>query len=179
MAEFSKEYCELKDWGDFYDFSIMEEFEDLNEGEGIAMICEGFGCTHIINEDEVCYLLIDNKMVKLTELLNKMDVSEKYQQLKNFLSSPENKLIFKDGKPFSAGTFFSIEVDSTHKEYEFSTSVKVVGLNEAVEILSQLDMNKNSQEIEKDVLKKLNFAKINPDNEFYLIIKGNIDKSLK
>ena len=42
MAEFSKEYMDIFDNED-HDFSYIEYYNELSEGEYIAMICEGFG----------------------------------------------------------------------------------------------------------------------------------------
>ena len=43
MAEFSKQYCELHDMGFDGDFDVYGEFNKLEVGNYIPMICEGFG----------------------------------------------------------------------------------------------------------------------------------------
>lgn len=43
MAEFSKQYCELHDMGFDGDFDVYDEFNKLEVGGYIPMICEGFG----------------------------------------------------------------------------------------------------------------------------------------
>lgn len=44
MAEFSKQYLELKQWKDFpYDFDIEEEYNSLQKGSTRPIVCEGFG----------------------------------------------------------------------------------------------------------------------------------------
>ena len=43
MAEFSKQYCELHDMGFDGDFDVYDEFNKLEVGYHIPMICEGFG----------------------------------------------------------------------------------------------------------------------------------------
>lgn len=44
MAEFSKQYIEnyMPDFGG-WDFDIEEEFDKLQNGEFVSLICEGFG----------------------------------------------------------------------------------------------------------------------------------------
>lgn len=43
MAEFSKQYCEahLPEWP--WDFDLNEEFQKLEPGEYMPLICEGYG----------------------------------------------------------------------------------------------------------------------------------------
>jgi len=43
MAEFSKQYCELHDMGFDGDFDVYDEFNKLEVGGYIPMICEGLG----------------------------------------------------------------------------------------------------------------------------------------
>jgi hypothetical protein len=43
MADFSKQYCELHDMGFDGDFDVYEEFNKLEVGNFIPIICEGFG----------------------------------------------------------------------------------------------------------------------------------------
>lgn len=68
MAEFSKEWCEIE--GDMVspDFSVTEVFFKLKDGEYESIICEGFGFTHILNENGNCYVIIRGSKV-LFELL--------------------------------------------------------------------------------------------------------------
>lgn len=57
MAEFSKEYCQMKMPEFEGDFSIHEEFEKLHDGEYVSMICEGYGFIGIANDMGVCKLM--------------------------------------------------------------------------------------------------------------------------
>ncbi len=43
MAEFSKQYCKIKDMGFDGDFDVYEEWSKLKPGYSVAYICEGFG----------------------------------------------------------------------------------------------------------------------------------------
>jgi len=55
MADFSKEYG-----FDWHDFSIKEEFDKLEEGYGIGIICEGFGFIGIANFGNDCKVQMPN-----------------------------------------------------------------------------------------------------------------------
>lgn len=68
MAEYSKEWCELKDNGFTCDFSVLEEVAKLNDGDNINLICEGFGFTHIVNQDSECYVVVRNELVPFEKL---------------------------------------------------------------------------------------------------------------
>jgi len=43
MAEFSKQWCEANDPELNWDFDIEEEFDQLEPGEFVSLICEGYG----------------------------------------------------------------------------------------------------------------------------------------
>lgn len=47
MAEFSKQYCQIKDMGFDGDFDVYEEWSKLQPGYAVAYICEGFGFSMI------------------------------------------------------------------------------------------------------------------------------------
>ncbi len=74
MAEFSKEYIEKyhdpEDWG--FDFSIMDEFNELQEGHYIGIICEGYGFIGICKENGECKLIFGKgeevEYIKLDDL---------------------------------------------------------------------------------------------------------------
>jgi len=53
------------------DFSIHLEYKKLKEGEMKPVICEGFGFTAIIKEDNTCKLLFSNGEVKTYDELIK------------------------------------------------------------------------------------------------------------
>lgn len=53
MADFSLEYSKRHS-GDFNDFSIKEEFEKLQVGYYISIICEGYGLLAIANNEGKC-----------------------------------------------------------------------------------------------------------------------------
>lgn len=52
MAEFSKQYCDTHDMGFNGDFDILEEFNKLQPGYCVAMICEGYGFTNICKSED-------------------------------------------------------------------------------------------------------------------------------
>ena len=58
MAEFSKQYCETHDMGTKGDFDILEEWNKLQPGYCVALICEGYGFTNICKSEngEECLL---------------------------------------------------------------------------------------------------------------------------
>ena len=43
MADFSKQWCELNDPEMPHDFDLMKEYNKLQPGYSVSMICEGFG----------------------------------------------------------------------------------------------------------------------------------------
>lgn len=57
MAEFSKQYCEIKDPGFPWDFDIETEAETIPLGHYKPMICEGFGFTAISKEQDGTIML--------------------------------------------------------------------------------------------------------------------------
>lgn len=52
MSEYSKQYCEKYMAGHPHDFDLDEMYAQLQNGEQIPLICEGFGFTHISKTDE-------------------------------------------------------------------------------------------------------------------------------
>jgi len=52
MSEYSKQYCDRYDPGFPYDFDLDEMYAQLQPGENMPLICEGFGFTHIAKTDE-------------------------------------------------------------------------------------------------------------------------------
>jgi hypothetical protein len=69
MAEFSKEFLEKENWSMYPDFSIIEEFNKLQDGESAAFICEGFGFHLIKRHDDKCVLVFRDKEILLEKLL--------------------------------------------------------------------------------------------------------------
>jgi len=71
MSEYSKEYLESQGFFKGFDFSILEVFETLKEGEYLPIICEGFGCVGILNQEGVCHLIFQNpkRAIPLFEVL--------------------------------------------------------------------------------------------------------------
>jgi hypothetical protein len=65
MSEFSKEWCEENDPLMPYDFSIKEEFEKLEDGYFIYIICEGYGFVAINNDGGQCRLGYEDVMGNL------------------------------------------------------------------------------------------------------------------
>jgi hypothetical protein len=55
MADFSKEWCQRYDEGGMTgDFSVMEIFDKLEEGNYYPIICEGFGFVAVAKRDGIC-----------------------------------------------------------------------------------------------------------------------------
>jgi hypothetical protein len=52
MAEFSKQYCDIKNMGMKGDFDIYEEWSKLRPGYAVDYICEGFGFSMIGRREE-------------------------------------------------------------------------------------------------------------------------------
>ena len=57
MADFSKQWCEINDPDMPWDFDILEEAEKLQPGSYMYAICEGFGFTAIIKDENSDILL--------------------------------------------------------------------------------------------------------------------------
>ena len=71
MAEYSKEWVEKRGYEIGSDFSIASLFKKLEEGQYIDVICEGFGVTKIINDNNVCFLEVKGKVVSYEDLVGK------------------------------------------------------------------------------------------------------------
>lgn len=61
MAEFSKQYCELRDIDFPYDFDLLDEFNRCEDGYYVSCICEGFGSIGVMNDKGICKLAFSNK----------------------------------------------------------------------------------------------------------------------
>ena len=69
MAEYSKQYVEnyMPEWE--WDFDIEEEFDKLQPGEFVSVICEGFGfCGLQKNLDSSKYFLYRDKKGHVVEI---------------------------------------------------------------------------------------------------------------
>jgi len=89
MADFSKEYCENHNFGRPGDFSIIEEFNQLDEGHWTQIICEGYGFVGITKEDELCKLVykdFDNPESNLQTI--------EFEKIKNLQYEEIKKLVF-------------------------------------------------------------------------------------
>ena len=61
MAEFSKQYCELRDIDFPYDFDLLDEFNRCEDGYYVSCICEGFGSLAVMNDKGICKLAFSNE----------------------------------------------------------------------------------------------------------------------
>lgn len=52
MADFSKQWCEINDPEMNWDFDVVEEWEKLEPGFFLPIICEGFGFSGIARKEE-------------------------------------------------------------------------------------------------------------------------------
>lgn len=107
-----------------------------------------------------------------------MTTKEKIDKIKEFLHKPENQLIPYDNEnssrtSFSLGTFFDIEVSQNPTEIDFSISIKVNNELEAISILKELSINKQLEEIQSSIKQIVKSYNLNPEEQFYLTIKGN------
>ena len=69
MAEYSKQYVEnyMPEWT--WDFDIEQEFDKLQPGEFVSVICEGFGfCGLQKNLDRSRYFLYRDKVGSIVEI---------------------------------------------------------------------------------------------------------------
>ena len=70
MAEFSSEWLEREGFKDLPgDFSTVEEFTKLRDGERVDIICEGFGFNAILNRNNKCFVQFNEKEVLYSELI--------------------------------------------------------------------------------------------------------------
>jgi|GEM_PF-752894 len=82
MTVFSKEWVEQEDNGMVHKFSIKSTFNKLKTGESTSIICEGFGITKIINNDDVCFVEANGRVMSYEELTgNKMEKEDSYRPL--------------------------------------------------------------------------------------------------
>ena len=68
MAEFSKEYFLFQGEELEADFSIIEIYNSLNEGDFYPIICEGFGITAIGKKDGECMVRLNDKWIEFASL---------------------------------------------------------------------------------------------------------------
>ena len=63
MADFSKEWCKRYDEGGMNgDFSVMDIFNELEEGYYQPIICEGYGFVAIAKTDGICQVAYTTNM---------------------------------------------------------------------------------------------------------------------
>ena len=77
MSEFSYEFIKKMNWGDSFDFSITDIYNNLREGEAYNVICEGFGFTKIMKSNNQCLLWFPRKecYINFNDLLS-MDLND-------------------------------------------------------------------------------------------------------
>ncbi|MEM5567095.1 hypothetical protein WNY78_18380 [Psychroserpens sp. AS72] len=102
-----------------------------------------------------------------------MTTDEKIEKISDFLHEPNNKLIWNKDKFLSAGTFFDIQMSYNPMNIDFSFETEVNGIEETIDILKSITINREVESIKQDVETKLNEYNINPNQKFYLAIKGN------
>jgi len=71
MAEFSTQYCKIKDMGFDGDFDVYEEWSKLEPNSAIPYICEGFGFMGIGKEEgnDKVWVYLENKWVDFDDLV--------------------------------------------------------------------------------------------------------------
>ena len=60
MADFSKQYSEAVGLG-FFEFDLIEKFNECKDGYYVTCICEGFGSLAVMNEGGICKLALMDK----------------------------------------------------------------------------------------------------------------------
>ena len=60
MADFSKQYHDLG-LIDFYDFDLIDKFNECKSGYYLPVICEGFGSLAVMNDKGICKLAFSNE----------------------------------------------------------------------------------------------------------------------
>ena len=78
MAEFSKQYSEVKNLG-ISNFDIEEIFKDIKEGYYISQICEGCGSVGILNKGGQCHLIFMNDETESVTTKSLAEVIENYR----------------------------------------------------------------------------------------------------
>jgi hypothetical protein len=79
MADFSKQWCEINDPQLPHDFDIYDEFNKLNKGTYVTMICEGFGFLAIARDQKDVLLLampVNDGLVEWVTLDKLLDIGE-------------------------------------------------------------------------------------------------------
>ncbi len=107
-----------------------------------------------------------------------MTTEEKIEKISEFLHQPNNKLIWSKKETLQAGTFFDIGMSNSPMNIDFSFETLVDGIEETVAILKNITINRDLESIRNDVKSKLTKYNINPNQSFYLVIKGNIDERI-
>jgi len=104
-----------------------------------------------------------------------MNTQDKIEQIEEFLSRPENRLIHtnSNSNSFNLSTYFDVEVSSLLKAMDFSIQIEMENLNEAIVVMNAITINKNKDYIEKELLRHLNKSSIDTESRFFLIVKGN------
>jgi hypothetical protein len=71
MAEYSFEYCEQNEFLEPGDFSIVEIYNSMSEGDVEYRICEGYGITSIEKSDGECWVTALGKRTRFIDLYQK------------------------------------------------------------------------------------------------------------
>jgi len=108
-----------------------------------------------------------------------MTTDEKIEKISEFLHQPNNKLIWSKKETLQAGTFFDIEMSNSPMNIDFSVENLVDGIEETIVILKNIAINRDLESIRNDVESKLKKYNINPNQSFYLAIKGNRDERME
>ena len=60
MADFSKQYSEAVGLG-FYEFDLIEKFNECKDGYYVTCICEGFGSLAVMNDKGICKIALPDE----------------------------------------------------------------------------------------------------------------------
>ncbi|RCW23130.1 hypothetical protein [Marinilabilia salmonicolor] len=108
-----------------------------------------------------------------------MTTEQKIDKIIEFLSRDDNKLIWSQTETLQAGTFFDIELSVNNKDIDFSVSIPANNLDDAVSILKEVTINKDLQQIRKELNNRIDLIGIKSTDRFYILVKGNKDKRVE
>ena len=60
MADFSKQYSEAVGLG-FFEFDLIEKFNECKDGYYVTCICEGFGSLAVMNDKGICKIALPDE----------------------------------------------------------------------------------------------------------------------
>ena len=115
-------------YGDFHDINLIYEFEEENiQNNSIEL----FGEIFVNNNYENCFLIINEKIMKLSRYINLSDIFDNYNLITNWPLILDIKLIIKKTKPsFDLSfMFYGISTISSRTIFDNLNNVKITKMN--------------------------------------------------